>query len=156
MPQLQSVTTYFAINSSNDTSPSGITDPITGQTVYVPDLDTGVYMDVTNSEAASFSYTTNGTLYNGRYRRVKVDSGATASNVKTGTIGIMPSLAVFGNGPTSNTPNGAPGMNVVTSYDQGIGLAADLHPVVFLNAITPATTDGCRNSAWQRSLERIL
>lgn len=35
------------------------------------------------------SYVTNGILYSGRYRMVKVDSGATAANVKTGTIGYL-------------------------------------------------------------------
>ena len=35
------------------------------------------------------SYTTTGTLYSGRYRFVQVDSGATAANVKTGTVGYL-------------------------------------------------------------------
>jgi|SRR5208282_3487538 len=129
MPWNQSVTTYFALNAANDTSPSGLTDIITGQPIYIPDLDLGVYFDLTTAEAAQLSQTSVRTLNSGRYRRIKVDSGATAANVKTGTIGIMPSLAVVGN----TTPE----CNVVTSYDQGIGNATTVRPVVFLNAITP-------------------
>jgi len=122
MPKLQSVTTYFALNASNDASPSGVVDQVTNQPVFVPDLDLGVYFDLTEAEANSLSQTSVGTLHSGRYRRVKVDSGATAANIKTGTIGL---LAVPGS-PLS--------MNVVTSYDIGdIGV----RPVVFLNAITP-------------------
>lgn len=135
MPLLQSLTTYFAINASNDTSPSGLTDAVTGQPIYIPDLDTGVYFDLTTSEAKSLSDTLIGTLYQGRYRRVKVDSGATAANVKTGTIGLMPSLAAIGEGTTTNMPLGSPTANVVTSYDQSIG--GIVYPVVFLNTVTP-------------------
>lgn|SRR5208337_2809312 len=129
MPLLQSLTTWFALNSSNDTVASGVSDIITGQQVPIPDLDIGVYFDLTTAEAASLSNTATGTLLSGRYRRVKVDSGATAGNVKTGTIGLMPSLAVVGN----TTPEA----NVVTSYDQSLGSAALVRPVVFLNSITP-------------------
>ena len=132
MPQIQAVTTYLALNACNDTSPSGVTDRTTGQTIYLPDLDLGVYFDVTNREALLNQYATNGNLYAGRYRRVLVDSGATAANVKTGTIGLMPSLAaiqVDGGGVSLPTEN------IVTSYDQALGTG--LRPVVFLNAITP-------------------
>jgi hypothetical protein len=52
-------------------------------------LNLGDYFDLTNDEAATASYTTNGLLYSGRYRYVQVDSGATAANVKTGTVGYM-------------------------------------------------------------------
>ncbi len=132
MPMLRGLTTWFAINAANDTSPSGITDPVTGQPIYIPDLNEGVYVDLTNYEAAQISDTLIGTLYNGRYRRIRVDSGATAANVKTGTIGLMPSFAALA---IDGVPSGTPSSNVVTSYDQGI--AAGVRPVVFLNAITP-------------------
>ena len=52
---------------------------------------------------------------------MQVDSGATASNVKTGTIGLM-------------VAGGQPQLNLVTSYDKGI---QGVHQVVFLNSITP-------------------
>ena len=132
MPLARGITTWFALNASNDTSPSGVSDIITGQPIYIPDLDTGVYFDVTGAEAAQFSYTTTGTLYAGRYRRVQVDSGATAANVKTGTIGLLASLAAQ-NIDGAKTPS----MNVVTSYDQAIGVSTNVRPVVFLNTVTP-------------------
>jgi hypothetical protein len=137
MPLLQSPTTWFAVNSCNDTSPSGVTDQVTGQPIYIGDLNRGVYFDLTNEEAAALSDTVSPLvkLYAGRYRRVQVDSGATAANVKTGTIGLMPSLAAMSQ---DVAPVGVPTENVVTSYDQPIGnTAGGVRPVVFLNAITP-------------------
>ena len=121
MPDIQALTTWIAINACNDDSPSGVTDRTTGVTQYIGDLDLGVFVDLTEAEANQNSYTVYGTLHAGRYRRVLVDSGATAANIKTGTIGLLRSKGL--------------GVNVVTSYDQG--LAAGLRKVVFLNAVTP-------------------
>jgi hypothetical protein len=134
MPFQPIVPTWLALNAANDTSPSYFTDLRTGQPVLAGGLNLGDYFDLTHKEANDLSYKTNGILYAGRYRRVQVDSGATAANVKTGTIGLMPSLAVVSLNPlgTRNPP-----VNIVTSYDQGIGLAVTVRPVVFLNAITP-------------------
>jgi len=134
MPYQPIVPTWLALNAANDTSPSYFTDLRTGQPILAGGLNIGDYFDLTNPEANDLSYSTNGILYAGRYRRVQVDSGATASNVKTGTIGLMPSLAVVALNKYS-TRN--PPMNIVTSYDQAIGLADAVRPVVFLNSITP-------------------
>lgn len=111
----------LALNACNDTSASGFTDLRTGQPVNAGGLNLGDWIDPTESEANVLSYTTNGTLHAGRYRRIQVDSGATAANVKTGTIGYM--LA-----------GGQPQLNLVTSYDKAI---VGAHPVIFLNSITP-------------------
>lgn len=135
MPYQPILPTWLALNACNDTSPSGITDPRTGLPWFAGGLNLGDYFDVTNKEAANASYTTNGTLYAGRYRRVLVDSGATAANVKTGTIGIMPSLAAV---IADGDPAGKPTENIVTSYDQAIGSSAGgVRMVVFLNTVTP-------------------
>src|SRR6266446_5705936 len=135
MPFQPTLPTWLALNAADDTSPSYFTDLRTGQPVLAGGLNLGDYFDLTNEEANGLSYLTNGELFAGRYRRVKVDSGATAGNVKTGTIGLMPSLAVV----SSLNPAGGknPPMNVVTSYDQAIGLSDAVRPVVFLNSITP-------------------
>lgn len=130
MPLNQAPTTLLAINACNDTSETGVTDRTLLTTENYGDQLRGLYYDLTTSEALAASYTTNGTLYSGRYRRVQVDSGATAANVKTGTIGLMASAAA-----QKIDGAGVPSMNVVTSYDQTIGGA--VHMVVFLNAITP-------------------
>lgn len=121
MPLQQILPTWLAWNSSNDTSPTGISNLRTGAPVFAGGLNLGDYWDATEQEANTASNTTTGTLHAGRYRRVQVDSGATASNVKTGTIGYM--LA-----------GGQPQLNLVTSYDKSIPGA---HPVVFLNTVTP-------------------
>lgn len=135
MPFQPIVPTWLALNAADDTSPSYFTDLRTNQPVFAGGLNNGDYFDLTNEEANNLSYKTNGILYAGRYRRVKVDSGATAANVKTGTIGLMPSLAVV-SANALGTKN--PPMNIVTSYDQSIGgSVGGVRPVVFLNSITP-------------------
>jgi hypothetical protein len=121
MPYLPILPTWVAINAADDPTPTGLQDIRTGQTVYGGALNLGDYFDMTEKEANGNSDTDIGTLHAGRYRRVKVDSGATAANVKTGTIGLM-------------VAGGQPQLNLVTSYDKGI---VGAHPVVFLNSITP-------------------
>jgi hypothetical protein len=113
--------TWVAVNAANDQSPTGNVDLRTGQFQYGGALNLGDYFDLTEAEANQLSYLTNGLLHAGRYRRVQVDSGATAANVKVGTIGLM-------------VAGLQPNLNVVTSYDKGI---QGCHEVVFLNAITP-------------------
>lgn len=134
MPLQQIVPTWLALNAANDTSQSYFTDLRLQIPVLAGGLNGGDYFDLTNEEANQLSYSVNGMLYAGRYRRVIVDSGATASNVKTGTIGLMPSLATV-----SPAPSGVrnPALSRVTSYDQTIGNAPGMRPVIFLNAITP-------------------
>ena len=89
MPWLKALPTWLALNNCNFSSPTGLTDPITGQPYTGGALNLGDYTDVDNQEAASMSYTTNGNLFEGRYRFVQVDSSATAANVKTGTVGYI-------------------------------------------------------------------
>lgn len=113
--------TWVMLNNANFTSPTGNADLRTGLPQYGGALCLGDYADYTETDANAQSYSTNGTLHAGRYRFVQVDSAATAANVKTGTIGLMASLAQ--------------GMNVVTSMDKKLG--AGLHMVIFLNSITP-------------------
>jgi hypothetical protein len=134
MPQQPILPTWLALNACNDTSASFFSDLRTGQPVNAGGLNNGDYFDLTNGEAAQLSYTATGLLYAGRYRRVLVDSGATAANVKTGTIGLMPSLAAV---IADGDPLGKPTENIVTSYDQAGGSGTAVRPVVFLNSITP-------------------
>lgn len=132
MPFQPILPTWLSLNACNDTSASGMSDLRTGQAVNAGGLNLGDYFDLTMAEAKALSYPTNGTLYAGRYRRVQVDSGATAANVKTGTIGLMPSPAAIQVDLGGVLPLS---MNVVTSYDQG--LATSVRPVIFLNTVTP-------------------
>lgn len=123
MPFQPILPTWFALNAANDTSPTSLTDLRTGNPIFAGGLNLGDFFDLTESEANQLSYTTlpQVQLHAGRYRRVLVDSGATSSNVKVGTVGLM--LA-----------GGQPQLNRVTSFDKGI---VGAHVVVFLNAITP-------------------
>jgi len=121
MPFQPILPTWLALNACNFTTASGLSNLRTGAPVNAGGLNLGDFFDLTEKEANNLSYTTNGTLHAGRYRLVQVDSGATASNVKTGTIGLMVS-------------GGQPALNLVTSYDKGI---IGAHPVVYLNSITP-------------------
>lgn len=129
MPFQPIVPTWLAWNSSNDTSPTGFANVRTGAPYFAGGLNLGDWWDATEQEANNASNSTGafvgpvgtGVLHAGRYRRIQVDSGATAANVKTGTIGYM-------------VAGGQPQLNLVTSYDKAI---VGAHPVVFLNAITP-------------------
>ena len=89
MPFQQALPTWGAINNVNNGSQSGNTDPVTGFPYNGGGLNAGDYFDLTTDEALGASYITNGILYSGRYRYVQVDSGATAANVKTGTVGYV-------------------------------------------------------------------
>jgi hypothetical protein len=91
MPLTPSLPTWLAWNNGNFTSPTGLTDMASGQPIAAGGLNLGDYFDATNGEASNASYGVNGRLYAGRYRLVQVDSGATAANVKTGTIGYLAS-----------------------------------------------------------------
>jgi hypothetical protein len=115
--------TWFALNAANDASPTSLTDLRTGNPIFAGGLNLGDFFDLTEAEANQLSYLTlpQVQLHAGRYRRVFVDSGATAGNVKVGTVGLM-------------VAGGQPNLNRVTSYDKGI---IGAHPVVFLNAVTP-------------------
>lgn len=124
MPYNPTLPTWTNLNAADSTSSTGQTDLRTGLALQGGNLVLGDYFDVREAEANQLSDTTVGTLHAGRYRWVQVDSAATAANVKTGTIGLLASLAQ--------------GVNVVTSYDKGLGTATgNLRPVVFLNAIAP-------------------
>jgi hypothetical protein len=150
MPQQQGLPAWVVLNASNDTSASGMADVYTSFPYNAGGLVLGDYFDLTNSEAYRNCKPSVGTLYCGRYRRIQVDSGATAANVKTGTIGMMPSLAAIGQDVGTGPQVGSaapPSMNVVTSYDQSIGGGSKVvRPVVFLNAITPG------NFGWVQEL----
>lgn len=108
------------INAVNNATPYAFTEPITGLPIPGSGLVLGDYCDLSLAEAASYS-TTALPLYEGRYQFVLVDSGATAANVKRGTIAMWTTVAKTD--------------FCVTSYDKA--LAASLTIGVFLNAITP-------------------
>jgi len=107
----QSITTVYS-------SPSGLTDIRTGAPYQMGGLYPGTYFDLTEAEAQALS----SNLHTGRYRFVQIDSAATAANIKQGTIGLMKSLAG--------------GVNLITSYDQGLN--GGIRPVVFLGTVTSA------------------
>lgn len=132
MPYVQALPTWLALNNANYTSPSGLVDPATGQPVYAGGLNVGDYFDIANDQAATSSYTTNGLLYEGRYRFVQLDSGATASNVKTGTVGYLRTgssmksvvIVTAGSGQTAGS------YNVQANPSSGGGTGATINVVV--------------------------
>ena len=89
MPQQQGLPTWLTLNSVNSPYQSGQGDNVTGYPYMAGGLNQGDYFDLTNDEAAGASNPSVGLLYSGRYRYVQVDSGATAANVKTGTVGFI-------------------------------------------------------------------
>lgn len=111
MPWLKALPTWLALNAGNFSSPTALSDPITGQPYTGGELNVGDYTDVNNDEAKSMQNTANGILWEGRYRFVQVDSSATAANVKTGTVGYLKNgstlasvvIATAGSGQTNGT-----------------------------------------------------
>ena len=89
MPLIAALPTWVALNNANNGSPTGITDATTGQPIAAGGLNLGDYFDLTSKQAQDAQYAVNGALFAGRYRWVQVDSGATAANVKTGTVGYL-------------------------------------------------------------------
>lgn len=146
MPQQQALPAWVVLNASNDTAASGMADQYTSFPYNAGGLNLGDYVDVTTAEAFRNCKPSVGTLYCGRYRRIQVDSGATAANVKTGTIGLMASQAAASQ-DIGNIGGKLPvSMNVVTDFSHGHLGATTVRPVVFLNAITPG------NFGWVQEL----
>jgi hypothetical protein len=142
MPFQPIVPTWLAWNNGNFTSPTAITDLRTGQPFAAGGLNLGDFFDATNQEAFQGSFTTTGTLYAGRYRFVQVDSGATAANVKTGTVGYVRAgstvagvvITAAGTGATTGT------YNIAATAGSGGGFNAVIQVVVgSTGTITSAT-----------------
>lgn len=145
MPFQAALPTWLAINNVNSPSQSGQIDPLTNFPYAVGGLNQGDYFDLTNDEAAGASYLTNGLLYNGRYRYVQVDSGATAANVKTGTVGYIRSgstvksvvVLTQGSGQTVGT------YQVAATVGSGGGSGAIIQVIVTsATAITVSVVNG--------------
>jgi hypothetical protein len=107
-------------------------------------LNLGDYFDATNGEASNASYGVNGILYAGRYRLVQVDSGATAANVKTGTVGYLRAGGTSGavkNVIVTNVGTGATqGTYTIAANNSGGGSGAVIQVVVGgAGTITSAT-----------------
>ncbi len=113
MPFQPIVPTWTAWNNANFTSPTALTDFRTGQPFAAGGLNLGDYFDATEQEAFQGSFTNTGILHSGRYRFVQVDSGASAANVKTGTVGYLRAgttvqsvvVTAVGSGQTPGTYN---------------------------------------------------
>jgi hypothetical protein len=145
MPFQPALPTWLAINNVNSPYQSGQGDSVTGFPYNAGGLNQGDYFDLTNDEAAGASYPTNGLLYSGRYRYVQVDSGATAANVKTGTVGYIRSgssvksvvVLTQGSGQTVGT------YQVAANVGSGGGSGAVIQVIVTAaNAITVSVLNG--------------
>ena len=145
MPYVQGFPTWKNMNSVNSTSASGQTDNMTGQPYYGDGLYPGIYADLTNQEAQLSSNLTVGLLYNGRYRYVQVDSGATAANVTTGTVGFIRSGSTVKNVVvlTQGTGQTVGTYQVAANVGSGGGSGAVIQVVVTAsNAITVTVLNG--------------
>jgi hypothetical protein len=132
MPLQQALPTWTALNNANFNSSAPMTDQYTGQPMAGGGLNVGDYFDITTEEASIASDTANGLLFPGRYRFVQVDSGATAANVKTGTVGYMRSgssvksveTITVGSGQTAGT------YNIAATAGSGGGSGAVIQVIV--------------------------
>ena len=116
MPKQEILPTWTSLNNANFTSQSGMSDPVSSQPYNSGGLNLGDYFDVTNDEASSLSYQSNGLLFEGRYRLILLDSGASAANVKTGTVGYVRSGSTVNRVAITNAgTGGTPGVYVVNA-----------------------------------------
>lgn len=140
MPKIQALPTWLAWNNANFTSSTGITDVNTGQPIAAGGLNLGDYFDATNEEAANSSFTTNGLLFAGRYRLVMVDSGAVASNVKTGTVGYIRAGSVVKTAVVLTAGSGqTPGpYTIPVNVPSGGGTGAIIQVIVAANGTVTA------------------
>src|SRR5262249_4111216 len=111
------------LNACDDPSPSGIMSRRTRQPVHAGGLNVGDYFDLTEREANDLSDTDNGLLHAGRYRRIFVDPGATAENIRAGRIGGISA--------------GYLDINRITTIDPAGNSIWRGRLVMFLNTITP-------------------
>lgn len=77
MPNTRLPYVHGNLNDANDTTQTGIAEPITGLELPSGCVN-GQYADWTDAEAARYSNASVGTLYAGRYMRVYLDPGCTA------------------------------------------------------------------------------
>jgi len=117
----------FAVNNINVTLPGEVSPFFStlgspGQVTYGSQDDTGKRIALTLGEIANYTYTTNGTLYEGVYELVQVDASATAANIYTGACAYY----LFSNITSSW---------VVT--DSAHATSVSIPAGTFLNAVTP-------------------
>jgi hypothetical protein len=113
------------------TSPTGMTDPITGQPYLGGTLHEGDYCDLTASEAAQWNIRFGSNLFPGRYRFGRISPRATAANIAFGLPagwGLAQSLAqvvlsAAGSGYTITATGASSGTVTITSSTSG-GTAA--------------------------------
>ncbi len=132
MPQQQIIPIWGGLNAANSASSTGLVDPVTNQQYNTGGLEVGDYFDLREKEANQLSVTATGTCHAGRYRYVLVDSGATASNVKTGTVGFLRSGTFVTSAVTTAAGTGmTTGVySVAATLGRGGGVGAVLQIVV--------------------------
>jgi len=132
MPFQPILPTWLAWNNANFPTASGIQDLRTGQDFPAGGLNLGDYFDATEQEANNASALNIGLLHHGRYRLVQVDSGATAANVKTGTVGYLRAgLVMQGVVPLTLGSGQTPGTyTVAATVGSGGGAGAVIQVVI--------------------------
>jgi hypothetical protein len=123
----------FQINGTNVTTVGEINAMLAAAGVpvnYGSQQDLGKRIALADSEVAAYQNTANGTLYGAVYQLVYVDPGATAANVKTGTVAFLVDKT-----PSTGAANS--GALVYAVSDQSHADSTSLPAGIFLNSITP-------------------
>lgn len=102
------------LNNASSSTPGGSTEPVTGLPIPTG-TNSGDYVELTDAQALALSKTSVGTLYSGRYQRVKLSSGVAS---------IALGQAVFFNAsdatdpyPVTNVSGQSSGAGGTTAYD---------------------------------------
>jgi len=128
------------LNLSNDTTDGAFTDPISGQKVPGGGLILGDYIELTDAEALTVCDIPTGILFGGRYRRIKLDAGATVANVLKGNAAfVVPGSSVFNVVATVVGVALTPGTYLVNATGGG-GTGAQISVVVGAGGTVTSTT----------------
>lgn len=121
MPFQPIIPIWGGLNNANSASSTGLIDPVTNQQYNTGGLEVGDYFDLTEKEANQLSVSATGTCHTGRYRYVLVDSGATAANVKTGTVGYLRAGSIVSSVQTITAGSGQTAGTYVVNATVGSG-----------------------------------
>lgn len=127
------------------TSPTGMSDPLTGIPYLGGTLHAGDYVDLTADEAAQWNVLYGANLYPGRYRFCAVSVNAVYSNIKFGTpVGfglgtyVAQALVAAGGSGYVITATGATTGTVAITSSSGGGTAATANLTISGGVITGA------------------
>lgn len=129
-----------ALNRADDVAASGFASLRTGQEIVAGGTLLGDAISLLGREASNLSDTSVGLLYEGQYRRVRLDAGATAANTGTGKAAfVVPGYTVMSASVLTPGSGQTPGTYQLPAASQnGVGTGGVLQVTVNANGTVTA------------------